>query len=143
MDSRPLALTIMNDLQAREFAANWIDAWNSHDLNRIMEHYDSEVVLISPVAARIMCDPSVGDPAGTITGAPRLRAYFAKGLEFYPQLEFRLLETFCGLNSVVLYYTNQNRTGTAEFMEFGPNGKVSRVVANYTEPGVSAPHRLS
>jgi len=36
-----------------------------------------------------------------------------------------------GLSSVVVCYTNQKGTKTAEFMEFDKNGKVVRVVANY------------
>jgi len=34
----------------------------------------------------------------------------------------------------VLYCTNQKGTHTAEFMEFSANGKVARVVANYSAP---------
>jgi hypothetical protein len=36
-----------------------------------------------------------------------------------------------GLNSVVLVYSNQNGTQTAEYMELNAAGKVARVVANY------------
>jgi hypothetical protein len=39
-----------------------------------------------------------------------------------------------GVSSVVLYYTNQKGTHTAEFMEFSASGKVARVVANYSAP---------
>jgi hypothetical protein len=35
------------------------------------------------------------------------------------------------VNSVLLYYTNQNATRTGEFMELSAAGKVARVVANY------------
>ena len=28
---------------ARAFAANWIAAWNAHDLERILEHYTEDV----------------------------------------------------------------------------------------------------
>ena len=36
-----------------------------------------------------------------------------------------------GLFSIVLCYKNQKGTKTAEFMEFGKNGKIMRVIANY------------
>jgi hypothetical protein len=36
------------------------------------------------------------------------------------------------VNSLVLYYTNQKGTRTAEFMELSGVGKVARVVANYS-----------
>ena len=39
---------------AREFAQDWVDAWNSHDLERILNHYEDEVLLTSPVAAKLL-----------------------------------------------------------------------------------------
>ena len=104
-----------------------IAAWNSHDLDRIMEHYADEIVITSPVAARLL-----GEPSGTVRGKAALRAYFARGLEAYPQLRFELLETTWGVNSVVIFYRNQNGTMVGEFMEMDSSGKVTRMVANYS-----------
>jgi predicted ester cyclase len=112
--------------QATEFARQWVSAWNSHDLDAIMSHYDAEVVLTSPVAAKILEDPS-----GTVEGNAALRNYFKRGLELFPNLRFELLDVMSGLSSIVVCYKNQNGTKTAEFMEFGKNGKIMRVVANY------------
>jgi hypothetical protein len=117
----------MDEQQAKQLAAHWIESWNLHDLDSIMEHYSDDVILISPVAARIL-----NDPDGAVRGKPALRSYFAKGLAFYPDLKFHLLDTLWGLHSLVLYYRNQNGARTAEFMEIGQDGKVSRVVANYS-----------
>ena len=111
----------------RGFAQQWIAAWNSHDLDAIMSHYDGDVVLISPVAERILDNPS-----GTVEGNMALRNYFRRGLELYPNLHFELLDVMCGLSSIVLCYKNQKGTRTAEFMEFGEKGKIIRVVANYS-----------
>ncbi|MGB0063827.1 MAG: nuclear transport factor 2 family protein [Terracidiphilus sp.] len=113
-------------LDAKEFAAHWIAAWNSHDLDRILTHYAQNVILTSPVAARVL-----GDPAGVVNGIDALRSYFAKGLALFPSLKFTLIEVMQGLSSVVLYYENQSGTHTGEFMEFNAEGKVTRVVANY------------
>lgn len=112
---------------AKQFAREWIAAWNSHNLNAILSHYREEVVLISPVAAKLL-----GDSSGTVRGKAALRAYFAKGLEAYPELRFDLLDVMQGLSSIVLCYKNQNGTKTAEFMELDDSGKVTRVVANYS-----------
>jgi steroid delta-isomerase-like uncharacterized protein len=117
---------MITENEARNLAARWIHAWNTHDLAEIMSHYAEDVVLVSPVAARILNDPS-----GTVKGKDALRAYFQKGLEAYPNLEFDLVDTMWGLSSVVLYYVNQKGTKTGEFMELDSNGKVVRVVANY------------
>jgi len=69
----------------------------------------------------------------------------ARWQEAYPEPHFHLADMLWGINSIVLYYTNQMGTGTAEFMELSASGKVVRVVANYrysaasraraTEPG--------
>lgn len=113
--------------EATAFAREWIAAWNSHDLDGILSHYDPNVVLVSPVAAKILQDPS-----GTVTGMAAVRSYFKKGLELFPELRFELCDVMFGLSSVVLCYKNQKGTKSAEFMEFGKNGKVIRVVANYS-----------
>ena len=116
----------MTETQATTFAAEWIAAWNSHDLEAILSHYDSEVVLTSPVAARLL-----GHPSGTVSGKEALRAYFRRGLAVYPDLAFTLLEVMSGVTSVVLHYLNQKGTKCGEFMDVAPSGKVVRVVAHY------------
>jgi ketosteroid isomerase-like protein len=115
------------NFEPQEFAHHWVAAWNSHDLDAILSHYADDVVLTSPVAARIL-----GDPTGTVVGQTALRNYFKKGLDAFPNLQFELLDVMFGLSSVVLVYLNQRGTKTAEFMEFGEDGKVVRVVANYS-----------
>jgi len=113
--------------EASQLANDWVAAWNSHDLDLIMGHYDEAVELTSPVAARLL-----GTADGKVIGKANLRAYFARGLEAYPQLQFRLEDVLWGINSVILYYANQKGTRTAEFMELSAIGKVARVVANYS-----------
>jgi len=112
--------------EAQHLADHWVAAWNAHDLDLIMTHYDDSVELTSPVAAQLLQTPD-----GKIAGKQNLRAYFQRGLEAYPNLHFQLVDLLCGINSVVLYYTNQKGTRTAEFMELSSSGKVTRVVANY------------
>jgi predicted ester cyclase len=66
-----------------------------------------------------------------VSGKANLRAYFERGLQAFPELQFRLEDVLWGVNSVVLYYTNQKGTRTAEFMEVAATGQVTRVVAHY------------
>jgi len=112
--------------EAWKLGNDWVAAWNAHDLDAIMTHYDDAVELTSPVVARLLEIPS-----GRVVGKANLRAYFQRGLEAFPELHFRLEQVLYGLNSVVLYYTNHKGTWTAEFMELTADGKVVRVVANY------------
>jgi predicted ester cyclase len=112
--------------EAWDLANHWVAAWNAHDLDRIMTHYEEAIELTSPVAAQLL-----GAPGGKVVGKPNLRAYFQRALEAYPELRFRLEDVLWGIHSVVLYYTNQNGTHTGEFMELSAAGKVARVVAHY------------
>jgi predicted ester cyclase len=112
---------------ARNLAKHWVEAWNAHDLDLIMTHYEDSIELTSPAAAQLL-----GMSDGKVVGKANLRAYFQRGLEIYPELHFRLEDVLWGVNSLVLYYTNQKGTHTAEFMELSAIGKVVRVVANYS-----------
>jgi ketosteroid isomerase-like protein len=117
---------MLTETEVHQFASHWVEAWNSHDLDKIMSHYAADVVLVSPVAAKMLNDPS-----GTVRGKGALRAYFKRGLEAYPNLKFELVDVMWGLSSIVLYYVNQKSTKTGEFMEVDAIGKVTKVVANY------------
>jgi predicted ester cyclase len=91
-----------------------------------MSHYEENVILVSPVAAKIL-----NDPLGSVKGKEALRDYFKKGLEVYPDLKFELIDVMWGLFSVVFYYINQNGSKAGEFMEVGSTGKITKVIANY------------
>jgi ketosteroid isomerase-like protein len=113
--------------EAWKLANHWVAAWNAHDLDLIMTHYENAIELTSPVAAQLL-----GTLDGKVVGKANLRAYFQRGLTAYPELQFRLEDVLWGVNSVVLCYTNQKGTRTAEFMELSADQKVARVVANYS-----------
>jgi predicted ester cyclase len=118
---------LMTKDEASKLANHWVAAWNAHDLDLIMTHYEDAIELTSPVAAKLLETPD-----GKVVGKAALRAYFQRGLQAYPDLHFRLEDVLWGVSSVVLYYINQKGTHTAEFMELSAAGKVTRVVANYS-----------
>jgi predicted ester cyclase len=113
--------------EAWKLAEHWVAAWNAHDLELILTHYEEGIELTSPVAAQLF-----GTADGKVAGKANLRAYFQRGLAAYPELHFKLENVLWGVNSVVLCYLNQKGTRTAEFMELSATGKVVRVVANYS-----------
>jgi predicted ester cyclase len=118
--------TVTKD-EAWNLANHWVAAWNVHDLDLILTHYEDDIDFTSPVAAQLL-----GAPGGKVAGKANLRAYFQRGLEAYPDLRFHLDDVLWGVNSVVLYYTNQKGSHTGEFMELSETGKVARVVAHYS-----------
>lgn len=110
----------------QSFARDWVEAWNSHDLERILSHYSDEVILTSPVALKLLN----GD--GTVRGKQALRDYFFRGLQAFPDLQFELIDTLCGTETIVIYYLNNVRGNkTAEVMLLNPEGQVRQVWANY------------
>jgi predicted ester cyclase len=118
----------LNRDTAWTLAREWVAAWNAHDLDSIMSHYDDAVQLTSPVAAELL-----HIPAGMVSGKAALKSYFQRGLEAYPDLHFELEDVLWGLSSIVLYYKNQKGTRTAELMELSPSGSVVRVLAHYSK----------
>jgi hypothetical protein len=112
---------------ARGFAQDWVDAWNSHDLERILTHYDDQVLLVSPIALKLLGDE-------TVRGKAALREYFLRGLAAFPDLRFNLIETLWGTETIVVYYVNNVRgSKTAEVMLLNSAGKIQRVWANYDQ----------
>ncbi|MDX1694668.1 MAG: nuclear transport factor 2 family protein [Ketobacteraceae bacterium] len=113
-------------MESKEFAKEWIDAWNAHDLERIISHYADDVVFKSPVIQKLL-----NDPAGEIVGKSKLRDYFSVGLKNYPNLKFELVNCLEGVGNILLYYKNPLGGHTAESLEFNDEGKVKSVVASY------------
>ena len=61
--------------EIRNLAGEWISAWNAHDLDAIMSHFDEAVELTSPVAAQLL-----GIRGGEVSGKASVSAYFQRGL---------------------------------------------------------------
>jgi ketosteroid isomerase-like protein len=112
---------------ARQFAHEWIGAWNSHDIERILSHYADDIVLVSPVAFQRF-------GSSTIHGKAALRNYFQGGLDTYPDFRFDLIDVFRGVDTVALLYSSTFRSArTVEVMQLASSGCVTRVWANYNE----------
>lgn len=120
----------MNEEFAHQFALEWIDAWNAHDLDRILSHYADDIRFASPFIAQVTDNAS-----GVVNGKLALREYWETALAAYPDLHFKLRKTLAGVNSVVLYYDSIKNLVAAETMEFDETGKVVRVNAHYASAG--------
>lgn len=111
---------------AQAFAHEWIDAWNAHDLERILSHYADDFEMTSPVIVSLM-----GEPSGVLKGKATVRAYWAKGLAAQPPLRFELLDVLAGVRSVTIYYRSIGRRVAAEVLEFNDRGEAVRGSAHY------------
>lgn len=106
------------------FAQEWIDAWNSRDLDRVLSHYSSAVVFLSPLAERRL-------GSGRVAGLQALRAYWGPALEASPDLKFELETVLSGASSLTILYRNQRDQRVAETMEFDAQRRVIRSYACY------------
>jgi hypothetical protein len=112
---------------AERFAKEWVAAWNSHDLERILSHYEDDFEMSSPIITAL-----VGEPSGRLRGKTAVGAYWAKALQSIPNLRFEVLTALAGVNSITVYYSG-HRGLAAEVLHFGPSGKVREAFAHYAE----------
>ena len=115
----------MDSAFARRFAEEWIDAWNAHDLERILSHYADDFEMSSPVIVQV-----AGEASGRLKGKAAVGAYWAKALAGLPDLHFTLKNILVSVNSIVLYYEG-HRGPSAEWFEFGADGLVVRAAGHY------------
>lgn len=109
---------------ARAFAHEWIEAWNAHDVDRVLSHYAREIEFLSPIAQR-----RVGN--GRVEGIDALAKYWRGALAALPYLKFELETVLLGHECLTILYRNHVDQRVAETVEFGPSGKVVRSSACY------------
>lgn len=108
------------------FTQHWIAAWNSHDLDRIMEHYAQNVEVTSP-----MIKMALDIDSGTLKGKDRVREYWKAALQKVPDLHFEMIEVTRSVSSIALYYHAVFEKKGIEVMFFDDEGKIIKVVAHY------------
>jgi len=118
---------MITEERAMEFAREWIDAWNAHDLDLILSHHSDDFEIASPRIVQVMNEPS-----GKLKGKKNVRKYWEKSLAQSPGLRFELIEVLIGADSLVVYYHNITRDKkAAEVFIFNKDGQVIKSMANY------------
>ena len=98
---------------AQRFAEEWVAAWNSHSLDRVLAHYAEDFTMASPRIIAV-----AGEPSGVLRGKPQVRAYWARALSLVPDLRFELRGAYAGVGCVVVHYENQRKQLCAEVFFF-------------------------
>lgn len=118
-----------------EFAKEWEAAWNSHDLDRIMEHYAQDIVFRSRKAFAHM-------GIGELHGKMQLRAYWQAALDRQPDLRFRVEQVLGGHMMAVIVYRNHRDVCAAETLFFDAEGRVVRASACHDSWDMPNPYRI-
>jgi hypothetical protein len=114
---------------ANEFAREWISAWNSHDLDRILSHYVDDFEMSSPLIIE-----RKKDPTGVLRGKSAIRDYWAIGLAADPPLKFELIDVHVGVNTIGILYRSVGRRRVIEVLTFNEDKEVIRGSGLYAGP---------
>jgi ketosteroid isomerase-like protein len=104
------------DIDAITFSQEWVRAWNAHDVEAVLRHFDEDVVFTSPVAARLMPETH-----GVIRGKAALRRYWTLAVERMPDLRFVVDNVYQGVDTIVIAYRNRVGAQVSEVLKFNDN----------------------
>ena len=115
---------------ARSFAAEWIAAWNAHDLERILSHYTDDFEMHSPLIIERM-----GVSSGALRCKAAVRPYWQRSFEARPALQFELHDVLVGVDSIAIYYFSVARIKmVTELLRFNEQRQVVYSAALYSQP---------
>lgn len=97
----------------QEFARQWCEAWNRHDVEAVLDHFHDDVLFTSPVAQRV-----VPGSDGVVRGKAALRDYWSMALAKIPELHFTIVGVYAGIDGIVIHYRNQQGTDVCEVLIF-------------------------
>jgi hypothetical protein len=100
-------------LDAVAFSERWVAAWNAHDIESVLLHFDDDVVFTSPVAAKLLPDTT-----GVIRGKAALRVYWTRALQHVGNLHFVVEGVYAGIDTIVINYRNQDGGQVNEILRF-------------------------
>lgn len=124
--------------EAGDFVVQWMAAWNSHDVERILEHYADDVEYWSPFIAA-MAEPGSPGADGRLIGKDSVRAYFAAALGKYSELHFDPpMHIAAGAGSVSFVYGSVNDLTAVETLVFKPGTRVVARAHCHYSPGKGA-----
>jgi len=121
---------------AQHFAADWIGAWNRHDLDAVLAHCADDIELTAPH----LPGPGSHLRGKTAVAAWWARALTAPSLTVPPRLQLAAVATLTGTDGVVLLYRSGGRLHAQTF-RFRPNGQLSHTAIHPLAPRASEkPH---
>jgi ketosteroid isomerase-like protein len=113
-------------MQKEEIINDWLDAWNSHDLDRIMQHYADDIEFTAQTVVTRWARAN-----GKLKGKEELRMHFSKGLSLAPDIHFTLEEILFAPNGYAVLYHRENGNRVLDAVELDDAGLATRVTAYY------------
>lgn len=110
----------------QRFALEWISAWNSHDIDRILSHYSDDIIITTPMIVL-----ATGGKEDSLSGKNVVSLYWQKALDKFPDLYFELIHSTAGVDSAALFYKSIMNKHAIEVMFFNEEGKINKMFAHY------------
>ena len=104
----------------------WIAAWNSRDLERVLKLYAEDAEMTSDKIQALDFDST-----GTLEGKAKIQIYWAKALALLPDLHFTLIDLFISPDSMVVFYANERGAKICEYLRLDAQGKIVQGSANH------------
>ena len=105
---------------------DWIAAWNSHDLERVLALYAEDSEMTSDKIQALGFDST-----GTLRGKAKVRIYWGKALTLLPDLHFTLIDIFVSPDSLIVFYANERGGRICEYLRLDAAGKIVQGSANH------------
>ena len=112
--------------QLAALAREWIAAWNSRDLERVLVLYAEGAEMTSDKIQALGFDCT-----GTLAGKAKIRIYWEKALALLPDLHFTLIDLFVSPDSIVVFYANERGAKICEYLRLDAAGKIVQGSANH------------
>ncbi len=112
------------------FAGEWIEAWNSGDVDRIVAHYAADVRFRSPALKALAAD-------GTLTGRDAFAAHVRAGLSTRRNFDYRLLAVAEGVEHATIIYRGPGSRLVCETVRLNGDGRIVEADVQWAEPGPS------
>jgi hypothetical protein len=117
---------LMSATEADAFVADWLNAWNSHDVDRITAHYHDDVEYHSPFVARL------ADGRDHLQGKAAVRDYVESALARFPDVELGpIISVAPGAGSVATVYRSVEGLLAVETLVLDEGGLVIRAHCHY------------
>jgi ketosteroid isomerase-like protein len=111
---------------AVRFAAEWVEAWNRHDIEAVLTHYADDFEMTTPMIQQVL-----GIASGTLQGKKAVGDYWRAALQKVPNLEFSILEVTSGVDVVSIYYRAVLGKTAIETFYFDKTGLITKAIATY------------
>jgi hypothetical protein len=111
-------------MNTKQFLADVIDSWNSHDLEKILSHYSDDFELTSPGIKNIL-----GIDSGTLKDKTNVRKWWRRVLDKVPDLRFELIDIAESADSIAMIYkSSHNNKIVASIFHFNEDEKIKKEI---------------